>query len=71
VTGSSAKTRGLNHLGLSVLDLDITSRFFTEVLGWPGVVVEFPPEPLGKGPRKHMMCLEPGGIRVEFIWPGI
>jgi catechol 2,3-dioxygenase-like lactoylglutathione lyase family enzyme len=124
-------------LGLSVLDLDSTLRFFTEVLGWvesgrddsyprcavsdghvrltlwqvdrsldvqpfnrrrnvglhhvaleveseqrlnelaevlktrPGVIVEFPPEFLGKGPRKHMMCLEPGGIRVEFIWPGL
>lgn len=129
-------TRGINHLGLAVLDLDATTRFFTEVLGWtesgrddsyprtavsdghlrltlwqvdhrltiepfnrrknvglhhlalevesearlealaqslvlrPGVKIEFMPELLGKGPRKHMMALEPGGIRIEFIWPG-
>ena len=34
------------------------------------VTIEFPPETVGNGPRKHMMCYEPGGIRVEFIWPG-
>lgn len=27
-------TRGLNHLGLSVKDLDVSTLFFTEVLGW-------------------------------------
>ncbi|UUX49144.1 VOC family protein [Nisaea acidiphila] len=131
-----SETVGLNHLGLSVRDLDETTRFFVEVLGWeelardesyprnavtdgnlrltlwqvdhsnevvdfdrraniglhhlamempseealdtiagrvrgwPGVVVEFMPEPLGGGPRKHMMFREPGGIRLELIWPG-
>ena len=130
------QTRGLNHLGLAVRDLDATTRFFTELLGWKeswrdmsyprtavtdghvrltlwqvdnnlsvepfhrrknvglhhlaievpteadlkamhrnlaaaeGVVIEFPPESLSGGPRKHMMCYEPGGIRIEFIWPG-
>lgn len=130
------QTRGLNHLGLAVRDLDATTRFFTELLGWQesgrdmsyprtavtdghvrltlwqvdeqlsvepfhrrknvglhhlaievptegdlkaihrslaateGVVIEFPPEPLSGGPREHMMCHEPGGIRIEFIWPG-
>ena len=129
-----AITVGLNHLGLAVKDLNETTRFFTEYLGWQesgydsayprtsvtdGVVrltlwqtdqslginefhrrrniglhhvafevtseealentyaalkdkvkIEFPPEPIGEGPRKHMMCYEPGGIRVEFIWQG-
>lgn len=131
-----AATNGLNHLGLSVLDLNQTARFFTECLGWeesgrdgsyprtavsdgsvrltlwqvtdaqtsaafdrraniglhhvaftveteadlmslaarvqqyPGVKIEFMPEPVGDGPRKHMMCNEPGGLRVEFIWGG-
>jgi lactoylglutathione lyase len=131
-----AQTRGINHLGLSVLDLESSTRFFTQALGWtetgrdnsyprtivtdgharltlwqvdlglevepfsrrknvglhhlalevdsearlielshslavwPGVEVEFMPELLGKGPRKHMMIAEPGGIRIEFIWPG-
>ena len=130
------ETRGINHLGLSVKDLDLTVRFFVDCLGWeesgrdesyprsavsdgvvrltlwqvdhalevgefhrrrniglhhlalevdteetlhalaakvsahPGVAIEFMPEPLGGGPRQHMMCNEPGGIRLEFIWPG-
>ena len=129
-------TKGLNHLGLSVKDLDASVSFFVDCLGWeesgrddsyprsavsdgtiritlwqvdhsnsvtefdrrqniglhhvalevdseaelkdiarkletfPGVVIEFLPEPVGSGPRKHMMCYEPGGNRVEFIWPG-
>ncbi|MES0881870.1 VOC family protein [Roseibium sp. SCP14] len=128
-------TLGINHLGLTVRDLDKTTAFFTDLLGWsllarddsyprttvsddtcrltlwqadqsqpftsfdrktnvglhhvafevaskeelfelagklrnwPGVTVEFEPEFLSGGPRMHMMCSEPGGIRVEFIWP--
>ena len=131
-----AETVGLNHLGLAVRDLDRTTAFFVEVLGWtelardesyprnsvtdgdlrltlwqvdhanpvtefdrraniglhhlalgvpseadlnrladrvkdyPGVTVEFMPEPVGGGPRKHMMFAEPGGIRLELIWQG-
>ena len=34
------------------------------------VHIEFAPELLRQGPAKHMMCYEPSGIRVEFIWPG-
>jgi catechol 2,3-dioxygenase-like lactoylglutathione lyase family enzyme len=130
------ETKGLNHLGLAVRDLDATKAFFIELLGWkesgydasyprtavsdgvvrltlwqvdraknitpfnrrtniglhhlaleveseaklnelfkkvseyPGANVEFAPEPVGQGPRKHMMCSEPGGIRIEFIWQG-
>lgn len=132
-----SRTRGLNHLGLSVADLDKSCAFFTDLLGWQetgrdpsyprtavsdghvrltlwqvdtalqneafdrrkniglhhlaleveteaeldalaekmqaadNVTIEFLPEPVGAGPRKHMMCFEPGGIRVEFIWPGV
>ncbi len=132
-----SETNGINHLGLSVLDLDKTVSFFVDCLGWtesgrddtyprsavtdghvrvtlwevdhalqtghferrkniglhhlafeisteeklnklyeklksyPGVVVEFAPELVGSGPRKHMMCSEPGGIRLEFLWPGV
>ena len=127
-------TRGINHIGLSVKNLNETKQFFTDILGWEEsgydpsyprtavsdgkmrltlwqvdtsneivefdrrkniglhhlaieveseaklqeiyqilkhrVKIEFPPEPVGTGPRKHMMCYEPGGIRLEFIWPG-
>ena len=131
-----AETEGINHLGLAVRDLEQTTRFFIDALGWsevgrddsyprtavsdghlrltlwqvdnnlevnpfhrrrnvglhhlaltvdtetrlntlyqrlaeyPGVRIEFRPEPVGDGPRKHMMCYEPGGIRVELIWMG-
>ena len=130
------ETRGINHLGLSVVDLDSSACFFTEVLGWtesgrdasyprtavsdghvrltlwqvdhrltvepfdrrknvglhhlaleveseerlnllaksvadwPNVKIEFMPELLGNGPRKHMMFFEPGGNRIELIWQG-
>jgi lactoylglutathione lyase len=130
------KTQGINHLGLSVKNLDQTVSFFVDCLGWeesgrdesyprsavsdgtirltlwevdhslsvnefhfrkniglhhfaleieseqklneiseivklhPGVNIEFMPELLGVGPRKHMILYESGGIRIEFIWPG-
>ncbi len=130
-----AKTNGLNHLGLTVRDLDQTTDFFTQVLGWDvtardesyprttvtdgalrltlwqvqtenpapfdrksalglhhlalevadeatlialaktlaqtkGVEIEFAPEPMGSGPRQHMMFAEPGGLRIELLWAG-
>jgi catechol 2,3-dioxygenase-like lactoylglutathione lyase family enzyme len=130
-----AKTTGLNHLGLTVRDLDQTTEFFVDVLGWDltardesyprttvtdgslrltlwqvqsdtpipfnrktglglhhlalevadeetlnalaatlsqtmGVTIEFPPEPMGSGPRQHMMFAEPGGLRIELLWAG-
>ncbi len=129
-------TQGINHLGLSVKDLNETVSFFVDCLGWeesgrdesyprssvsdgkcrltlwqvdqklavnefhrrqniglhhvafevsaendlndlaakikayPKVIIEFMPELVAKGPRKHMMFQEPGGIRLELIWPG-
>lgn len=130
-----AKTLGLNHLGLTVRDLDQTTAFFVDALGWdvtarddsyprttvtdgalrltlwqvqttnpapfdrktalglhhlalqvdseaalnalardvaayPGIKVEFLPELMGTGPRKHMMFAEPGGLRIELLWSG-
>jgi lactoylglutathione lyase len=131
------ETRGINHLGLSVINLDSSARFFTKALGWtesgrdnsyprtavsdghvrltlwqvdhqlavepfnrrknvglhhlaleidsedrlnalarliadwPEAKIEFMPELVGKGPRKHMMFFEPGGNRIELIWPGV
>lgn len=130
-------TRGVHHVGLAVMDLTVTTAFFTDTLDWklldrdegypraivsdghvmvtlwqvdrtldvqpfdrrrnvglhhlallvdteaelealavrlaatPGVNIDFLPEFLGKGPRRHMMVFEPGGIRLEFIWPGV
>lgn len=130
-----ALTTGLNHLGLTVRDVEITTAFFADVLGWdvmarddsyprttvtdgnlrltlwqvqtdspapfdrksvlglhhvaltvadettlktlsatmsahPDVIVEFMPEPMGDGPRQHMMFAEPGGLRIELLWAG-
>lgn len=132
---SKARTIGMNHLGLTVRDVNQTTAFFHNVLGWDvtatdpkyprttvtdgvvrltlwqvqvddpapfdrktglglhhlalevadeatltdlgetlskttGVVVEFMPEFMGSGPRKHMMFAEPGGLRIELLWAG-
>lgn len=132
---TKAATRGLNHLGLTVRDLEQTTTFFVDVLGWDvtarddgyprttvtdgalrltlwqvqtddpapfdrktalglhhlalevpdeatltgladtlaqtdGVRIEFAPEPMGSGPRQHMMFAEPGGLRIELLWSG-
>lgn len=32
------------------------------------VYIEFSPKPLRGDSAQHMMCIEPGGIRIEFIW---
>jgi lactoylglutathione lyase len=60
------KNVGLHHLALKVGDLDTLHRLFERVKSWPGVEVEFAPELLGKGPKKHCMIREPGGTRLEL-----
>lgn len=60
---------GLHHIALTVADEASLNRLY-EKLKENGVEIEFSPELLGPGPAKHMMCYEPSGIRVEFIWPG-
>ena len=61
---------GLHHLALEVESEAKLRDLHERVLSYPGAHVEFGPELLAGGPRKHMMCSEPGGIRLEFIWPG-
>lgn len=62
---------GLHHLALEVEDEIKLIELFEKVERLPDVVIEFAPELVGVGPRKHFMCNEPGGIRIEFIWPGV
>ena len=60
---------GLHHVAFKVdseADLD---RIY-EKLASNDVKIEFSPELLRSGPAKHMMCYDPSGIRIEFIWPG-
>ncbi|WP_420994203.1 VOC family protein [Cupriavidus sp. 30B13] len=66
-TGFDRKTNvGLHHLALRVATEDKLDEVFGRVSKWPGVVVEFPPEQLGAGPKRHTMIREPGGVRIEF-----
>lgn len=60
---------GLHHVALKV-DSEADLLSLHEKLVANNIKIEFSPELLGDGPAKHMMCFEPGGVRVEFIWPG-
>lgn len=57
---------GLHHLAISVADLDSLHRIYQR-LAAASVKIEFAPELLRGGPAMHMMCYEPGGVRIEFI----
>ena len=66
-------TCGMNHLGLAVADLHVSCKFFTELLGWSvsGSDESYLRMPVSDGSPMHMMCYEPGGIGIEFFWPGV
>ena len=64
------KNIGLHHLAIEVKSEDRLLALSEKVGSYPGVEIEFMPEPVGQGPRQHMMFTEPGGIRLELIWPG-
>ena len=61
---------GLHHLAITVPTEAALYALNERVAKWNGVEIEFAPELVGKGPRKHMMFNEPSGIRMEFIWSG-
>lgn len=63
------KNIGLHHVAFHVENEEALNTIHKRLVN-NGTNIEFAPEPLGKGPTKHMMCYEPSGIRVEFIWPG-
>ena len=56
------KNLGLHHLALKVRDTESLNRLFGKVSLWPGVAVEFAPEPVGNGPKVHFMVAAPGGF---------
>jgi len=61
---------GLHHLALEVFSEEKLNELHAKLSSRTDVQIEFEPELVGSGPRKHMMCNEPSGIRIEFIWPG-
>ncbi len=61
---------GLHHVAFHVENENNLNSIYEKLIS-NGVKIEFPPELVQQGPAKHMMCYEPSGIRVEFIWPGI
>ena len=60
---------GLHHVAFLVDSEDALNALHARLKD-NGIRIEFAPELLRQGPAKHMMCYEPSGIRVEFIWPG-
>lgn len=64
------KNVGLHHLAIEVNSREDMESIYRTVSEHSRVEIEFEPELLGDGPRMHMMCSEPGGIRIEFIWAG-
>lgn len=61
---------GLHHLALEIADQDTLYTLAEQLAAVENVTIEFMPEPMGDGPRKHFICYESGGIRIEFTWPG-
>jgi catechol-2,3-dioxygenase len=69
VTFDKNKNVGLHHVAF-MLESEAELNKLHEKLVSHHVKIEFAPELVREGPAKHMMCYEPSGIRVEFIWPG-
>ena len=59
---------GLHHLALAVVEQIGLDTLYKRVSSWPGVVVEFGPEPSGAGPKIHFIVREPSGVRIEFAF---
>ncbi len=64
------KNVGMHHVALATADEAHLRELFARIEKWPGVRVEFAPEPVGNGPATHCMFFEPGGIRMELFCPG-
>ena len=58
---------GLHHLALRVSSIRELEKVFQIMKQTDGVEIESAPVQLEPGNGAHMMCIEPGGIRIEFI----
>ena len=61
---------GLHHLAIKVDSEDKLKAIHQTLAKAEGVTIEYEPELLREGPTRHMMCTDPSGLRIEFIWPG-
>lgn len=61
---------GLHHLAIKIDSEGRLEEIHQMLTKAEGVAIEFAPEALREGPAHHMMCTEPSGLRIEFIWPG-
>ncbi|KAA0088788.1 glyoxalase [Paraburkholderia sp. T12-10] len=59
---------GLHHLAFRVATEQALTEIVERIAAWPDTTIEFAPEPLGQGPKRHAMVYEPGGIRLEFAY---
>jgi len=60
---------GLHHVAFELESEAELKQLYDKLLAHQ-VEIEFAPELVREGPAKHMICYEPSGLRVEFIWPG-
>lgn len=60
------KNIGLHHLALKVPSLKALDEVFAIVSKFDGATIEFKPQAIPGTPMTHMMCYEPGGVRIEF-----
>jgi len=58
---------GLHHFALNVKDEESLNQLYKKLSAADNIKIEFAPEAVGAGPKRHMMITEPGGIRIEFI----
>jgi len=63
------KNVGLHHVAFYIESETDLNKLYEKLVN-NSVKIEFSPEKLRQGPAKHMICYDPSGIRVEFIWPG-
>ena len=61
---------GLHHLALRLADPQVLDRLYPALQAYPGVELEFAPEPLGQTGLRHLMCAIPGGVRLELVAEG-
>ena len=59
---------GLHHIALQLDSKEEMTELHKVLEKSDVALLEFGPELLRGGPAEHMMCIEPSGIRVEFIW---